>query len=302
LPDDCISREGGHRSALRPDGGKQAYAYFDDCSTSNDATDLNFRSGAVTHEIIEMATDPEPDIPAWRTLSPGLVYPSVPALQAGVDEAADLCDVPPAQAPDYPFAVSRAYSNRRARAGLDPCGPVEAVQAVAALRANGPEPASIDLSNRRAEVILDIFSDDPSATFSVNAYLTGSWFHIPLLHQSGDALVHDGDALSLNLEVPRVPYVLAPPVNVTFQLCNVAVASQLCSDSFFPISALPPESSLTDGGALRPSADGSESNEAATFDGPVGPFDATTLDRAVDGDNVNAPTDSGSDDASNDGD
>lgn len=114
LPDDCTGRLGGHSSLLTADNTPLRYAYFTTCLPTANVVELLSRSHAVTHELMEMATDPDPDLnPGWRGLGPGLGAPSIrPSAGALDDEGADCCNNTLPEAPDYPFASQTPEARR----------------------------------------------------------------------------------------------------------------------------------------------------------------------------------------------
>ena len=97
---------------------------------------------ALSHELVEAATDPFPNTrPAWTGIDRDHVLWSVAFSGA---EVADLCenDVPNTVTPgDIGYPVQRIWSNEGARAGTGPCVPVPAgevyVNAVADLPSRG---------------------------------------------------------------------------------------------------------------------------------------------------------------------
>jgi hypothetical protein len=92
-----------------------------------DLTGLSALTPAISHELVETATDPFPEsAPAYESTAPQYAMWAV-ALQGG--EVADLCEneapnlVTPA---DIGQPVQRIWSNRAVRAGTAPCVPVPA--------------------------------------------------------------------------------------------------------------------------------------------------------------------------------
>src|SRR5262249_9276507 len=69
LSDDCTGRLGGHTSVETRDHKRVAYAYINACSEFTSVLELAWRTHAVTHELMEIASDPDPNTqPTWRTL------------------------------------------------------------------------------------------------------------------------------------------------------------------------------------------------------------------------------------------
>jgi len=285
---DCVTRAGWHSSV--PAGGQHnvPYAVIELCPTSSmlDQGDVMARAYEATHELIEAATDPDPEgvgISAWHSLGPGVVAPTVRLPQsftngvASDDELADLCSNFPALPLDYPFEVARAYSNRQARAGLDPCGAVP-LDDVVVLSTNGTQPAPVNLSSGSSQARLDVFADDPTASFQlfVRASLpfadgpsgaTETGINVPLLASGANFLtVHDGDSLPVTLQLtvpmtdaPLLSSALGPTTVVYVELCAPSGAHETtggssCSTTVDPIVGLPPFSSVDAGDDAPPAS------------------------------------------------
>lgn len=259
-PDDCDDRVGRHDVIVTPDGKRIPYAYFATCTDYASPNELARRTGVVTRALIEIATDPDPSAPAWKGLGPGIVPWSLRTNTLSVDsEGAAFCHREPALAPDYPFEVARNYSNRRARAGLNPCDPVASLAPIAALSGE----TAIDLSSGRAHIVLDIFAEDRSKlTLSAEAYLTvpgGSALVAPLLEGS-TLTVRDGDAVPLDLHLSLSAYI-APQLaqvirtEVEIDLCPPGPEAD-CGSWRFPISHLPPVEEPPDAGIEDAGEDG----------------------------------------------
>jgi hypothetical protein len=265
LADDCTDRLGGHGIIVTKDNKRIPYAYFDTCAAYASPSELAMRTHSVTHELMEIATDPDPDAaPAWRTLGAGLLAPSVRPSMSSVDnEGADFCNDAPAEAPDYPFEVARNYSNRLARAGRDPCDLVAPLPPLAALSEG--EPSSVDLSSGKARIKIDIFAADVSGTLvlSANAALShdNATLQVPLL-KSPTLPANEGDGMALDLELSLPAYLAAAVAQATryevvIHLCPVDSNGNDCSDSRFPIKALPPILRSPDAGSEDAGGDGS---------------------------------------------
>lgn len=257
-PDDCTGRLGGHSSVLTADKQPLRYAYFPTCLPTANAMELLSRTHAVTHELMEMATDPDPDDnPGWRALGPGLVAASIrPSTSSLDDEGADFCSDTLAEAPDYPFEVSSNYSNRRARAGRDPCDPTGPLSPIAVLAEGQPSP--VDLSSGSATIVLDIFADDPSADLTLRATVALSYDNTSLqIDQvaASDIVVHDGDAFPLAIHL-TLPFDSAPDVaqstrnEIVIDLCPTVppALGSGCGQSRISISRLPPVQKSPDAG------------------------------------------------------
>jgi hypothetical protein len=157
-PDDCSTSVGFH-GFVTSGSQSTAYAIVKNCPmVPLWATPLDERAHATTHELIEAATDPRPGVfDGWR----GLDQPG-PISIAGEDEAADLCDDRLTDYVDYPFEVAAGWSNRRAKAGLDPCSSSPAPLAILA-----PRVTSIDLPvTGEASFDADFFAAERSTPFN----------------------------------------------------------------------------------------------------------------------------------------
>jgi hypothetical protein len=252
---DCAKQLAAHSSFTTKDGRRIPYAYFPSCS-NDAASPIAARSHAVTHELIEIATDPDPLMaPAWAGLGPGLVALSLNEPPDLAGESADLCEGRVADMPDYPFVVARGYSNRAARAGLDPCDTSPSLHRLA----GSPRPADIDLSTRRATLEFEVFDDDPSTPMVVWAYLVGpppeegTYPTDFLLAQPRTA--RDGDTVSLPLHFDEVqsadwPLSRTWSWHVRVDLCDQRDTSR-CAHLIVPVSATPEISApvnVADGG------------------------------------------------------
>lgn len=121
---------GGYHQEIQLDAAHQnqtvAYAVLPRCGT--DPFDPNTGvTGAASHEIIEAATDPTPNLdPAYATVDD--LHRAWGRVLGG-GETADLCAQDPnsfVKFPGFDFAVQRSWSNVAAAASHDPCVPVTA--------------------------------------------------------------------------------------------------------------------------------------------------------------------------------
>jgi hypothetical protein len=172
LPKQCTGLNGYHTSMLIESGVPDdpvVYALILQCPPQGFATDRDERFQAATHELLEMVTDPYPlTDPAWQKLDQAHTTLEV-ATEITAVENADLCNSAHAAPPGYPFAVSGAWSNRRAMAGLNPCTPDDRPFAVMY-----PEQTSLDLASGTAELDIDYYSEDPDAEFITAAAVSGT--------------------------------------------------------------------------------------------------------------------------------
>jgi hypothetical protein len=145
-------------------------------------------------------------------------------------------------------------TNRRARAGQDPCGAAGPLT-LAALH----EGSSVDLSSGAARAVFDIYSDDATAAFDILASLEcskdGEGNIIPI-STGGAPIVHDGDSIALDLRIGPAGVRLAASdqwsrVDVGIQLCPIADGGrQDCVWSSVPASAWPLFDPSADGGKM----------------------------------------------------
>jgi hypothetical protein len=247
--DDCSGRLGGH-SSVATTIGNVAYAYFDVCSSDADPKALADRTHTVSHELMEMATDPDALLaPAWKTLGPGLVAPSLRPSESGSDdEGADFCNDVTVDLEGYPFEVAASYSNRLARAGMNPCSETQPMGAMVALATPSPNGQdAIDLSSGHARVTLDVFDEDPSEALSLTVVAEIGNGDIGVEYNLTDKAVptRDGDLLTVDLNLVLHSYDAmwlsqASYSRASFIACSTAGINLSCARTRIPISGLPP--------------------------------------------------------------
>lgn len=120
---------GGYHNSVQLDAshGSQnvAYAVLPRCATFGSLTGLDAGTAAASHELVEAATDPYPNVsPAYAQVDgPDLAW----ALTFGGGEIGDLCAQQTSsftKFADLPsYTVQRFWSNTSAAAGHDPCVP-----------------------------------------------------------------------------------------------------------------------------------------------------------------------------------
>ncbi len=125
-PWNCNPVGGYHWSITLPSTAKAIYAISYDCAPPPYlATTLDLTTSIISHELVEAATDPFHDQPAFTS-------PNIPALPWAVPlgaELGDMCELVtndwyvPA---DVGYTVQRAWSNTEALMFHDPCVPVPA--------------------------------------------------------------------------------------------------------------------------------------------------------------------------------
>lgn len=163
------------------------YAVVRECPQGG--SPLDHRSLSTTHELMEAAVDPFPGAAtAWR----GLDWPGWPASTLA-NENADLCGDHTLWSVDYPFVVASGWSNRRARAGQDPCSGATGRFAVAM-----PDRRRVELVNGVATVDFEIYSDAGADAAAVQVGVAG--LHACVLPEfDSQAPVKDGDVRRLTL-------------------------------------------------------------------------------------------------------
>ena len=184
------------------------YAVFPRCASAGALTGFDALSAAISHELVEAATDPSVETqPAWSfTDVDHLIWSFLPGA-----EIADMCDLEPSsfQRLVGPYVVQRSWSNASARAGHDPCvppladpyfnaAPVVTTQQQITLGSKVLTTDGLSLALGETKTIaLRLFSDGPTADWSVDAVDTDqpSSFTFSWDAQTG----HDGDTLHLTI-------------------------------------------------------------------------------------------------------
>ena len=115
---------GGYHSSVQLDSGKNvSYAVIPRCLAGGGGASLDLLTGAASHEIVEAATDADPQFQrangdvdsnnrGWSLASGG--------------EVGDLCEFLPAafyRTGNFDYSVQRSWSNSAAKANRDPCVP-----------------------------------------------------------------------------------------------------------------------------------------------------------------------------------
>ena len=121
---------GGYHSNITLDGShgslNVAYAVIPRCGDFDGISGVDAVTAAESHELLEASTDPYPmsNAPAWASVDDAHFYWSI-ALGGG--EIGDMCAQQESsftKFPELPYTVQRAWSNKAAAAGHDPCVPV----------------------------------------------------------------------------------------------------------------------------------------------------------------------------------
>jgi hypothetical protein len=161
--------------------------------------DLTSATMTASHEIVEMATNPDPNAPGFR----------LPAGAAGVafaaagSEPADVCNLLNPERPrivEHGFVFQRAWSNRGAAAGGDPCVPLVGERAYAALMPRSPV-VRLAATGSSETLALDAAADRPGLKWTVSAVdLTGRQEGARYLDvQLSRTAVENGDTITLTV-------------------------------------------------------------------------------------------------------
>jgi hypothetical protein len=100
-----------------------AYAVVPHCESFNGLTGIDELTAAESHALLNAATDPYPNYPAYARFDADHIYWET--VVGGV-ELAEMCAHfanPTLKPTDLGYTVQRAWSNRAAKAGSDPCRP-----------------------------------------------------------------------------------------------------------------------------------------------------------------------------------
>ncbi len=163
--------EGGRRAvhrALRFDGRAVGYALIPRCSDEAALTTT------ASHEVLEAATNPDP---ARRGFAFKQTSETLGFTSAGI-EPVDPCGIITANAHravvESGFAVQRAWSNRAASLGRDPCVPSPAERPYLALVPRQPT-VRLAKAGDRIAIALEAVADRPVPAWTVSAVdLTGT--------------------------------------------------------------------------------------------------------------------------------
>jgi hypothetical protein len=156
-----------------------------------------------SHEILEMATNPDPNLPGFR-LPPG--SPAI-AFAASGAEPADVCNLLNPERPridERGFAMQRAWSNKAAAAGIDPCAPPAADAPYAALIPRAPVVRLVG-DAATTSLVLDAAADRPDLSWKVSAIdLTGRRDGVAYLDLQLDReRVANGETAALSITLRR---------------------------------------------------------------------------------------------------
>jgi hypothetical protein len=155
----CTSFGGYHYwiDATARAGGlvRTQYVVIPDCGNGSDITI------AASHEILETATDPLPNVQTgYYMTDPGWL-----AVWNGGGEVADMCNTPP-WITENGFSLTHAFNNKSAAAGHSPCVPAAAGVYFSA----APEKQILELGvGKSATIEVTAYSDGPRAAWSLRA-------------------------------------------------------------------------------------------------------------------------------------
>jgi hypothetical protein len=157
-----------------------------------------------SHEILEATTNPDPNKPGFR-LPAGSATVAFAGLGA---EPADPCNLINRDRPRAAvgrFAVQRAWSNRAAAAGTDPCVPARPERPYLALIPRTPI-VRLSSPGARTSIVLDGVSDRPVERWTVSVRdLTAEDDGMPYVDARIDRTqVVSGDTITLTLKLLRV--------------------------------------------------------------------------------------------------
>jgi len=199
-------------------GVRFAFVAVPRCATFNDLTGIDVLTSAISHELVETATDPFPATnPAYGVVDfDHLAWD----MFLGGSEIADMCH---SESPDREdqrlvggFVVERSWSNRAAELGQDPCVPAISDVYIGAApdfdeTVVVPNPPSKDFPNllttgesiavgRSRTVGVRLFSSAPTGDWSVRAVEKSATDAGASLQFTWDRMVgNDGDVLTLRI-------------------------------------------------------------------------------------------------------
>lgn len=201
LGDSCVSY-GGYHYEIANGGSPFSYAVIPNCTAFNPAlTPLEFEEEAMTHEVIEAATDALPTSdPAFEFSQSGLEYS--PWLFVG-PELADLCALhvsPNAYVREGEFVATRMWSNAAAAAGdRDPCIPAQTALPYYTVSVS-PDTAQYLAAGTSRTFALDAWTTGPMADFQLYPVVAGGTLNPNV--SIDQTLVNNGDHATLTVTMP----------------------------------------------------------------------------------------------------
>jgi hypothetical protein len=190
--------DGGPRAfhrMLRAGSFSFPFAVIPRCGDEGETT------ATASHEILEAATNPDPSAPGFR-------LPSEGAFTAMGAEPVDVCtllNLDQHRTVESGFRLQRAWSNRQAARGGDPCSPSVPGRPYAALLPRTPA-VRLSTEGAAATLLLDAASDGTLSSWGVSAIdLTGQRDGESDVEARLDkAQVSHGDVVVLTLRVLRL--------------------------------------------------------------------------------------------------
>jgi hypothetical protein len=160
-------------------------------------------TATASHEILEAATNPDPDAPGFRLPSGAATI----AFTAAGAEPVDPCGLLTGdghRAEEGGFRVQRAWSNRAAAAGANPCVPDDVEGPYVALIPRTPA-VRLTAEGATATIVLDAVSDRAAPAWTIEAIdLTGAREGVRYVEAAVSAArVESGDAVVLTLRLVR---------------------------------------------------------------------------------------------------
>lgn len=162
----CGAGPRAYHRMLRTDGLSFPYAVIPRCGSEAETT------ATASHEILEATTNPDPDRPGFRVGS-GAADVAFTASGAEPVDPCGLLTLDTHRAWESGFWMQRAWSNRAAERGTDPCVPSVPQRPYVALIPRQPV-VRLDSPGATASIVLDAVSDRAVSGWTVSAVdLTG---------------------------------------------------------------------------------------------------------------------------------
>lgn len=197
----CYCGEGprAYHRMLRTEGASFAYAVVPHCGPEAELT------ATASHELLEATTNPDPQAPGFR-LEPGARAAPFSAAGAEPADPCGLLALDGRASTEGDFAVERAWSNRAAALGSDPCGPASSDAPYLALTARTPT-VRLGAVGDIATILLDAASTGTVDGWDVAARdLTGQREGERYVEAALDRqVVHPGDVVLLTVRLLKVP-------------------------------------------------------------------------------------------------
>jgi len=188
---------GGYHSTITLGNTNVAYAVIPRCTNFDGFTGIDAVTAAASHELMEGATDPYPDLdPAFSTTDPAHKYWAT--VVGGGGEIGDMCAQTLSSFTHFPelpaYLVQRCWSNKTALTGGDPCVPVpsgdvyfnsipvmpDILQVASGHAADGGATSMVATKGvmiavgASKTIELDLFSNVPTGEWTVTAYDTNT--------------------------------------------------------------------------------------------------------------------------------